>query len=335
MAFISKDNLCGQTLLRLSSRGSSLIAELFRLSNNIPAIYLEKKSKNPSLESQLLFNFNYLKRPEYYERKINASEALQIADDEMQDTNDEILVRFYNFFEGIIKYVSDIQQYFHDLEEGVFLQHDIETVLLDPDGKQLVCEVFYLLGTILILLDLRIPGIIREQLIVGHYRSHGESQVTNFDQVCKLMRSTGFVEGDRKLTPKTYPQDYFSRLNLDHDLLNMIINRLSSDDIYLQTRTFPDPSHRSTALANQASMLYVILYFIPDILKSNKHKMREIVDRHFNDNWIIALYMGVDVDLSVEWKEYKAATEALKNTLDLENVSIDRVVLFFFFILSP
>jgi WASH complex subunit strumpellin len=321
MAFIDGNNLCGQTLLRLSSRGSSLIAELFRLSNNIPSVYAEQNSKNPSLEQQLLFNFNYLKRPEYYERKINASEALQIADDEMQDTNDELLVRFYNFFEGIVKYVTDIKQYFDDLEEGVFLQHDIETVLLDADGKQLVCEVFYLLGTILIFLDLRIPGIIREQLIVGHYRSHGESQVTNFDQVCKLMRSTGYVKGDRKATPKTYPQDYFSRLSLDHDLLNMVINRLSSDDIYLQTRTFPDPSHRSTALANQASMLYVILYFIPDILMSNKHKMREIVDRHFNDNWIIALYMGVDVDLSVEWKQYKAATEALKNTLDLENVN--------------
>ena len=103
MAFIDGNNLCGQTLLRLSSRGSSLIAELFRLSNNIPSVYVEQNSKNPSLEQQLLFNFNYLKRPEYYERKINASEALQIADDEMQDTNDELLVRFYNFFEGIVK----------------------------------------------------------------------------------------------------------------------------------------------------------------------------------------------------------------------------------------
>ena len=82
---------------------------------------------------------------------------------------------------------------------------------------------------------------------------------------------------------------------------------------------FLDPNHRSTALANQASMLYVILYFSPTILMSNKHKMREIVDRHFNDNWIIALYMGVDVDLSVEWKQYKAATQALKNTMDIEN----------------
>jgi WASH complex subunit strumpellin len=321
MAFIARDNLCGQTLLRLSARGSSLIAELFRLSNNIPAVFREENTKNASMERQLLFDFNYLKRPEYYERKVNASETLQVTDDEFQDTNDEMLIRFYNFFEGIIKYVTDVKTYFEDLENGVFLQHDIETVLLDQDGKQLVCEVFYLLGTILLFLDLRIPGLIREQLVVAHYRSHGESQVTNFEEVCKLCRQTGFVKNDAKLTPKTYPQDYFSRLKLDDELLRMVINRLSSDDIYLQTRTFPDPNHRSTALSNQASMLYVILYFTPTTLMSNKHKMREIVDRHFNDNWIIPLYMGVDIDLSVEWRQYKAAMEALKNTLDTDNVT--------------
>ena len=84
---------------------------------------------------------------------------MQIADDDFQETHDEILIRFYNFFEGIVKYVTDIKQYFDDLDEGVFLQHDRETVLLDPDGKQLVCELFYLLDAILIFLDLRIPGV--------------------------------------------------------------------------------------------------------------------------------------------------------------------------------
>ena len=44
--------------------------------------------------------------------------------------------------------------------------------------------------------------------------------------------------------------------------------------------------------------------------------MREIVDRHFNDNWIITLYMGVAVDLSAEWSRYKAAKQALENTLE-------------------
>jgi WASH complex subunit strumpellin len=36
MEFLAEENDCGQTLLRLVSRGSAIIAELLRLSNNIP-----------------------------------------------------------------------------------------------------------------------------------------------------------------------------------------------------------------------------------------------------------------------------------------------------------
>ena len=36
-----------------------------------------------------------------------------------------------------------------------------------------------------------------------------------------------------------------------------MISRLQSDDVYLQSSAFPDPAHRSTRLASQASMLCV------------------------------------------------------------------------------
>jgi len=35
--------------------------------------------------------------------------------------------------------------------------------------------------------------------------------------------------------------------------------------------------------------------------------MREIVDKHFPDNWVISYYLGFTVDLSVAWEPYKAA----------------------------
>lgn len=66
----------------------------------------------------------------------------------------------------------------------------------------------------------------------------------------------------------------------------MVIGRLRSDDIYNQISAYPLPEHRSTALATQASMLYVILYFDPEILHNQQAKMREIVDKHFPDNWV-------------------------------------------------
>ena len=53
-----------------------------------------------------------------------------------------------------------------------------------------------------------------------------------------------------------------------------------------QIEAYPNPEHRSTALATQAGMLYVILYFAPNILHHQQAQMREIVDKHFPDNWV-------------------------------------------------
>jgi WASH complex subunit strumpellin len=36
-------------------------------------------------------------------------------------------------------------------------------------------------------------------------------------------------------------------------------------------------------------------------------KMREIVDKHFPDNWVINLYMGITVDLIDAWEPYKVS----------------------------
>ena len=77
---------------------------------------------------------------------------------------------------------------------------------------------------------------------------------------------------------------------------------------------FPEPSERSTALATQASMLYVLLYFEPAILKNETALMREIVDKHFCDNWVISIYMGNIIWLPEAWDQYKAAKAAITNT---------------------
>ena len=53
-----------------------------------------------------------------------------------------------------------------------------------------------------------------------------------------------------------------------------------------QVAAYPLPEHRSTALSNQAAMLYVSLYFVPDVLQSQQARMREIVDKYFPDNWV-------------------------------------------------
>ncbi len=100
----------------------------------------------------------------------------------------------------------------------------------------------------------------------------------------------------------------------------MVIGRLRSDDIYNQVRCYPNPEHRWAALAEQASMLYICLYFAPDILKTETATMREIADKFFPDNWVISVYMGITVNLVEWWEPYKAARTALQNTTQLNSV---------------
>ncbi|KAJ9583230.1 hypothetical protein L9F63_022420, partial [Diploptera punctata] len=102
--------------------------------------------------------------------------------------------------------------------------------------------------------------------------------------------------------------------------VNMVLGRLRSDDVYNQIAAYPFPEHRSTALATQAAMLYICLFFAPSILHTQTAKMREIVDKYFPDNWVISIYMGITVNLIDSWEPYKAARTALTNTLESANV---------------
>lgn len=69
------------------------------------------------------------------------------------------------------------------------------------------------------------------------------------------------------------------RTQLDENLIEMVIGKLRSDDIYNQLSVFPRPEHSSTALSNQAAMLYVCLYFSIKFLDKEFAAMRGIVDK--------------------------------------------------------
>ena len=65
-------------------------------------------------------------------------------------------------------------------------------------------------------------------LVLG---SGQETVDSNIDDVCKLLRSTG--KGPFK-RPLNYPEDYFARVPISDEFINMVIGRLRSDDIYNQ-----------------------------------------------------------------------------------------------------
>lgn len=243
-------------------------------------------------------------------------------DEEFMENHVTILERFYILFDSIYRYADNLCQYVRDVSSGTFIQYTLDNILMDVNGKQLLCEALYLYGCMLLLLDMRIPGLAREKMIVAYSRHRGQasslssSTLTNFTQVCKLCRDTGYNHTSKR--PSNYPDDYFARIQIDTDLVDMVLGKLRNDDIYNHSSAFPLPAHRSMALSQQASMLYVCMYFAPDHLINNYAMCREIVDKFFGDNWMVAMYMGFVVDLFDAWAPYKAASTALKTTLSRE-----------------
>ncbi|XP_072908939.1 WASH complex subunit 5 [Hemitrygon akajei] len=320
--FLAENNLCGQAILRIVSRGNAIIAELLRLSEFVPSVFRLRDKAEQQKYGDIICDFSYFKGPEDFESKLESKPELQDLDEEFRDNHIEILTRFYLAFESVHKYVFDLNRFLEDLNEGVYIQQTLETVLLNEDGKQLLCEALYLYGVMLLVIDQKIEGEVRERMLVSYYRYSAarSSSDSNLDDICKLLRSTGYSSllGSKK--PPNYPESYFQRVPISKTFISMVVGRLRSDDIYNQVSAYPLPEHRSTALATQAAMLYVILYFEPPTLHTQQAKMREIVDKYFPDNWVISIYMGITVNLIEAWEPYKAAKTALHYTLEQANI---------------
>uniref|UniRef100_A0A9J8DEV0 WASH complex subunit 5 n=1 Tax=Cyprinus carpio carpio TaxID=630221 RepID=A0A9J8DEV0_CYPCA len=234
--FLAENNLCGQAILRIVSRGNAIIAELLRLSEFIPAVFRLKDKSDQQKYGDIICDFSYFKGPEFYESKLEAKPELQDLDEEFRENNIEILTRFYLAFESVHKYVVDLIRYLDDLNEGVYIQQTLETVLLNEDGKQLLCEALYLYGVMLLVIDQKMEGEVRERMLVSYYRysaarSSGDS---NLDDICKLLRSTGYSSHPGAKRPPNYPESYFQRVPISPTFLSMVIGRLRSDDIYNQ-----------------------------------------------------------------------------------------------------
>uniref|UniRef100_A0A674AGK2 WASH complex subunit 5 n=1 Tax=Salmo trutta TaxID=8032 RepID=A0A674AGK2_SALTR len=234
--FLAENNLCGQAVLRIVSRGNAIIAELLRLSDFIPAVFRLKDKSDQQKYGDIICDFSYFKGPEYYDSKLEAKPDLQDLDDEFRENNIEILSRFYLAFESVHKYIVDLIRYLDDLYEGVYIQQTLETVLLNGDGKQLLCEALYLYGVMLLVIDQKMEGEVRERMLVSYYRYSAarSSADSNLDDICKLLRSTGYSSQSGAKRPANYPESYFQRVPISSTFISMVIGRLRSDDIYNQ-----------------------------------------------------------------------------------------------------
>jgi WASH complex subunit strumpellin len=337
---------CRQRLLVIVARGTAIITEIYRLVELIPAPFLDhdcRKSSNKHGKSSLddiICDFSYFKRAEEFEATIDGDPQLKKLDERFCDEHFDTLTRFYLTFEAVQRHAADLNRFIVDLEDEVFIGQSLESVLADHESRQLICEAHFQMGYMLLLIDRSFCGDLRERLIVSYYRysAYRSSPSTNLDETCNLMRSTGYkiqhphqqahgnagkndLLNQTTTKPDGYPENYFARAGINQSVVNNLIAKLQTVDIYNQTASiFPHPDHRSNALAQQASILYILLYFCPNILKTQRSRMREITDKFFSDNWVVHVFMGEYVNLLEAWEPYRAARESLVQIYEIECV---------------
>eukprot|EP00792_Barthelona_sp_PAP020_P006485 TRINITY_DN3009_c0_g1_i1.p1 TRINITY_DN3009_c0_g1~~TRINITY_DN3009_c0_g1_i1.p1 ORF type:complete len:1166 (+),score=291.06 TRINITY_DN3009_c0_g1_i1:38-3499(+) len=312
---LSKSNPCGFNLLQLCSRGNAILAELFRLSERIPSIFYLDSKEDISLYKKIIFDFSYLDKIDLYEYEIHSNPELSDIDTDFPQIHGTIIKRIFKLFESIAKYYQDLMGFIDEVQEGVFLQYSFENILQDGEMRQVLCESIYLFGCMLLLLDVHFPGVIRERIIISFYRYNGGSDLDNFNDVLHLCRRTDY-DSTKVEQKKGYPEKFFNRFEIPKSLVRMVVGSLRSCDLYELLSAYPDADHRTVALSRQSAVLVVILYFDDSILNNDHSAMRSIVDKFFTDNWVISIYMGHLFDLQVQWRYYKAAKDALNNTLN-------------------
>lgn len=59
--FLAENNLCGQAILRIVSRGNAIIAELLRLSDFIPAVFRLREKSDQQKYGDIICDFSYFK----------------------------------------------------------------------------------------------------------------------------------------------------------------------------------------------------------------------------------------------------------------------------------
>ncbi|CAF1288385.1 unnamed protein product, partial [Adineta ricciae] len=102
--FLAANNPCGQNLLQLVATGNAIIAELLRLADFVPPVFKVANIRDAGKYAEIIYDFSYFSKQEYYDELINSRTDLQDLDDEFRENNLTLLTRFYQAFESVHKY---------------------------------------------------------------------------------------------------------------------------------------------------------------------------------------------------------------------------------------
>ena len=87
-------------------------------------------------------DFQYFKTLDSLEQSLERDEKLKRLDEGLKEFYFKDLDRFYRLFDSIFKYAMNLIRYVSDLEEGLFLQYDLDTIFQNETGKQLMVSTY-------------------------------------------------------------------------------------------------------------------------------------------------------------------------------------------------
>jgi len=269
----------------------------------------------------LIFDFTYFSKQDAFEANIQRNIEISDLDEEFREIYTNVLEQFYLLFRSIYHYINDYKKLINELNSGKFINIDIKNAVSSQSSCALLAEGLAQYGVMLLILDIIIPGPVREGIIVSYYRYRGKSAIQNMNDIIKICANTTVATGKGiPAKPPEYPVEYFARYKINQEIVKSIVHRIKDDDMYQQMNAYPSGNHRTVAFSNQASLLYILLFFIPSMLRNETDDLRDIVNKHFGDNWVITYFQGFIVDLFESWKKFKGANAVLERTITVEKV---------------
>ncbi|KAL0035553.1 hypothetical protein WJX77_011820 [Trebouxia sp. C0004] len=268
----------------LVAQAQCLQVRILHLGSLLPRFLTSSDGKHRF--SPVLFDFRYFIDSATAEARIESSRHLQSLDEEMGGGYGTFLAKLWDLYARAVQLQQQVLSHIKHLTQASQAQQ--------PASLQLVA----LLGSVLLLLDICVPGTARERSIVTHIRLHTGSQIVSRQAaaIVRLFAATGFEESVAKV-PTGYPEQYLARCKLPKSAVQSLIT---------QFLALPD-----VAPSAAASQLYIALYFVPEGLHGDSDLMKAAVSKSFRQSWVITWAPGHLADVSLQWQRYRAARNAL------------------------
>lgn len=133
---------------------------------------------------------------------------------------------------------------------------------------------------------------------------------SNMDDICKLLRSTGYSCQPGAKRPPSYPESYFQRVPINESFISMVIGRLRSDDIYNQVGTKSVKTWVVPKIGFISSSVNAFPFFFLKRVKAMKNYVKPfelcygMVEERDIFIWAELVISGKKWDLNYSWKEY-------------------------------